>query len=90
MELEGTPMTDWWTDTDASILECLHDAGPMSPGDIGRRVGLSPSEATAFLCMLVAQGKVKICLVGEADSAGAPMRDAWDRVGVATPVTADA
>jgi hypothetical protein len=88
MEPEGTPMTDWWIDTDASILECLRDAGPMSPGAIGRRVGLSDGEATAFLCLLVAQGKVKIRLVEEVESATSQTRDARDLAGVA--VTADA
>jgi len=83
-------MTDWWIDTDASILECLREAGPLSPGDLGRRVGISSGEATTFICLLAAQGKVKISLVEAADSAASPMGASWDLVRHAMQVTADA
>jgi DNA-binding Lrp family transcriptional regulator len=66
-------MNDWWSETDRSILECLREAGPVSPGDLGRRVGISEGEATAFLCMLATQGKVRIRLAELNDErAGSP------------------
>ena len=56
-------MLDLWTETDGAVLECLRDAGAMSPGDLGKRVGISEGEAVAFLCMLARLGKVRIRLV---------------------------
>ena len=56
-------MVDWWSETDDAILECLRSTGAMSPGELGGRVGISESEAIAFLCMLARQGRVCIRLV---------------------------
>lgn len=56
-------MIDWWAETDNAVLECLRKAGPMNPGDLAHRIGISEGEATAFLCMLAAEGKVRIRLV---------------------------
>lgn len=60
-------MVDWWSETEHAIVECLGNAGAMSPGDLARRVGLSDGETTAFLCMLAREGKVSIRLVGLQD-----------------------
>ena len=54
---------DWWAETDDAILQCLRDDGAMSPTDIARRLGISPREATAVLCMLATQGKIRVGLV---------------------------
>jgi len=54
--------TDWWAEIDDSILECLLDGEAMSPADLARRLGISPREATAFVCMLVTGGKVRLRL----------------------------
>ncbi len=56
-------MIDWWSETDAAILDCLRRHGAMSPIDLGRRLGVSEGEMTAFLAMLVREGKVSIRLV---------------------------
>ena len=56
-------MEDLWADTDRDILQCLRDRGAMSPSDLGRRLGISPGESTTLVCLLAAQGKVKIRLV---------------------------
>ena len=52
-----------WTDTDNAILECLRARGAMSPVELAERIGISPGECTTLLCLLAAQGKVKIGLV---------------------------
>jgi predicted ArsR family transcriptional regulator len=56
-------MIDWWQETDTAILECLRRHGAMSPAALGRHLGMSEGEATAFLAMLVREGKVAIRLV---------------------------
>jgi hypothetical protein len=57
-------MVDWWSETEHAIVECLGSAGAISPGELGRRVGISEDEAIAFLCMLARERKVSIRLVG--------------------------
>jgi predicted ArsR family transcriptional regulator len=57
-------MIDWWSETEHAVVECLSSAGPMSPQDLARRVGISEGETIAFLCMLVREQKVAIQLVG--------------------------
>jgi len=54
--------TDWWAEIEDPILECLRDGGAMSPADLARRLGISPREATAFVCMLATEGKVRLRL----------------------------
>lgn len=56
-------MIDWWSETDQAILECLRVTGPMSPEDLRHRIGLSVGEITAFLAMLVREGRVRIRIV---------------------------
>ncbi len=56
-------MDDWWAEVDGAILESLAIHGAMSPGDLARRLGISEGEATAFLAMLVREGKVRMCMV---------------------------
>jgi DNA-binding Lrp family transcriptional regulator len=66
-----------WNEVDRTILDCLRSEGPMSPGELGRRIGMSESETTSFLALLIHQGTVKIELVqadGPAASFTAPSR----------------
>jgi hypothetical protein len=56
-------MLDWWSETESAILGSLGSAGPMSPEDVARRIGISESETTAFLCMLARENKISIRLV---------------------------
>jgi hypothetical protein len=56
-------MVDWWSETEHDIVECLSRDGALSPAELGRRVGVSESEASMFLCMLAREGKVRIRLV---------------------------
>ncbi len=54
---------NWWNEMDSAILECLRDGGPMSPAELGRRVGMSEGEATTFLATLIREGRVRMQLV---------------------------
>ena len=73
MLLSSTAMIEnWWTETDDAIVQCLRERGAMSPVDLAQRLGITPGESTAFLCMLAAEGKVKLRLVEASDGAHAP------------------
>ena len=58
---------DFWADLDRDILSCLA-MGPISPGEIGRRLGISEGAAASCLSLLAAEGRVRICLVEKATS----------------------
>ena len=64
------PMIDGWSETDHAILECLRETGPMSPDDLSHRTGLSVGEITAFLAMLVREGRVRVRMVELAQEEG--------------------
>ncbi|HEY7520963.1 MAG TPA: helix-turn-helix domain-containing protein [Methylomirabilota bacterium] len=53
---------DFWGDLNREILGCLA-RGPVSPGEIGRRLGISEGAAASCLSLLAAEGRVRICLV---------------------------
>lgn len=53
-------MLDWWAEIDGEVLRCLADHGAMSPVELGRRLGISEGEASAFVSMLVREGKLRI------------------------------
>jgi Mn-dependent DtxR family transcriptional regulator len=64
---------DWWADTDSAILQCLRKRGAMSPVELARRLGISPGESTTLVCLLAAQGKVKVRLVELAEEEPVPV-----------------
>ena len=53
---------DFWADLNRDILNCLAK-GPVSPGEIGRRLGISEAAAASCLSLLASEGRVRICLV---------------------------
>jgi len=61
-------MVDWWSETEEAILNCLREAGALSPKDLAHRVAISDGEAIVFLCMLAKEEKVAIRLVECAES----------------------
>ncbi len=66
-------MVDWWSETEHAIVKCLGSGGAMSPGELGRRVGISEGEAIAFLCMLARERKVSVRLAGLHDEPASRM-----------------
>src|SRR6266850_6432283 len=69
---EGLAMVDWWSETEHDIIECLQRDGALSPAELGRRVGVSETEAAMFLCMLAREGKIRIRLVESVDGSEGP------------------
>jgi hypothetical protein len=59
---ETAIVEDFWGDLNRDILECLAK-GPVSPGEIGRRLGISEAAAASCLSLLASEGRVRICLV---------------------------
>jgi hypothetical protein len=63
---------NWWAETDDAIVQCLRERGAMSPADLAQRLGITPGESTAFVCLLAAQGKVKLRLVEASEDVRTP------------------
>ena len=61
-------MDDWWSGIDEDVRRCLMDQAPLTPGEIGRRLGISEGAATSLLCVLASAGKIRICLVELSDA----------------------
>jgi predicted HTH transcriptional regulator len=67
--LEETAMADsedWWGTVDADTLRCLTENGPMTPAELGKRLGISEDGATSLVSHLAREGRVRICLVESA------------------------
>jgi len=54
---------EWWSELDDAVLACLREPGGMSPGEIGRRLGMSEGAAASVLVMLAREGRVRIARV---------------------------
>ena len=67
-EWDARDMDDWWAGIDEDVRTCLMDRAPLTPVEIGRRLGISEGAATSLLCMLASAGKVRICLVELSDA----------------------
>lgn len=52
-------MESWWADLDHEVLECL-TTRPMTPAEIGDKVGLSEGSVTSMLAMLAQEGRIQI------------------------------
>ncbi len=83
-------MIDWWSEAERAIVECLGSGGAMSPGELGRRVGISEGEAIAFLCMLARERKVSIRLVGLTEEPASRMARGAARLGEQAAVSRQA
>ena len=57
---------DWWSDLDDEVLAELPDGEPISPAELGCRLGVSEAAASSLLWGLASQGKVRIRLVERA------------------------
>jgi predicted transcriptional regulator len=66
--VEMAIVDDYWGDLNREILNCLA-MGPISPGEIGRRIGISEGAAASCLSLLAAEGRVRICLVEKGSAA---------------------
>lgn len=56
-------MDNGWTEIDGEIVRLVARKGEASPQEIACDLGISEGEATAFLCMLAREGRIRIRLV---------------------------
>jgi hypothetical protein len=54
---------DWWGPVEDETLRCLAEQGPMTPADLGTRLGISEDGAASLVSQLVREGRARICLV---------------------------
>ena len=55
---------DFWDELDADVLRCLAARqGEMTPGEIGRHLGISARAVSSIAGMLAETGKIRICAV---------------------------
>ncbi len=53
-------MGGWWEDLDEALLRALREGGPMTPADLGRRLGLSETAVASASAMLAIEGRIRI------------------------------
>ena len=54
---------DWWRVLDDEILDCLACGHPVSPEEVGAKLGMSAESAASLLTMLVRDGRVRLAAV---------------------------
>jgi hypothetical protein len=54
----------WWDEIEREIDRCLRRQGDCTPAELGRFLGMSEGAAASLICVLAADGKVRIARVG--------------------------
>ena len=54
---------DWWSLLDNEVLDCLGCGRPLSPEELGDKLGMSAAAAASLVTMLVRDGRVRITSV---------------------------
>jgi len=62
MERRGD-VDGWWDDIEREIDQCLRRQGDCTPAELGRYLGMSESAVASLICVLAADGKVRIARV---------------------------
>lgn len=60
---------DWWATLEGDLRRHLREHGPLTPPELGRKLGLSPQAVTSLALLLAQEGKVRICLLADGDIA---------------------
>jgi len=55
----------WWDDIAREIDECLEERD-CTPAELGRHLGMSESAVASLICVLAADGRVRIASVAAA------------------------
>ena len=58
--MEDRERADWWSLLDNEVLDCLGCGRPLSPEELGDKLGMSAEAATSVASMLVRDGLVRI------------------------------
>jgi hypothetical protein len=54
---------EWWRLLDGEVLDCLACGRPLSPEEVGDKLGMSADATASLLTMLVLDGRVRITAV---------------------------
>ncbi len=54
---------DFWSLLDGEVLDCLACGRPVSPEELGDKLGMSAASAASLITMLVRDGRVRIASV---------------------------
>jgi DNA-binding GntR family transcriptional regulator len=56
-------MTDWWSELDDEIVNCLVDQESLTPAELSSKVGMSTEAVTSLLGRLAQEGRITIVRV---------------------------
>ena len=51
---------EWWDLLDGEVLDCLGCGRPLSPEEVGDKLGMSAASAASLITMLARDGRVRI------------------------------
>jgi transcription initiation factor IIE alpha subunit len=63
MPTREVAMTDWWSELDDEIVNCLVDRESLTPAELSRKVGMSTEAVTSLLGRLAQEGRIAIVRV---------------------------
>ena len=56
-------MTDWWSELDDEIVNCLVDQESLTPAELSLKVGMSTEAVTSLLGRLAQEGRIALVRV---------------------------
>ena len=67
---QGRRVVDgWWMDIEREIDGWMSVLGDCTPAELGKHLGMSESATASLICMLAAEGKLRISRVSAANGA---------------------
>jgi Winged helix-turn-helix DNA-binding len=66
--MQEAAMTDWWSELDDEIVNCLVDQESSTPGELSQKIGMSVEAMTSLLGRLAQEGRIAILRVARAHS----------------------
>jgi hypothetical protein len=81
----------WWDEIEREIDQCLRRHGDCTPAELGQQLGMSDGPIASLICVLAAEGKVRIARVaaGADEAHGVAARAAQEGGMPTLPVLAD-
>jgi DNA-binding Lrp family transcriptional regulator len=61
--MQEAAMTDWWSELDDEIVNCLVDQESLTPAELSQKVGMSAEAVTSLLGRLAQEGRIAILRV---------------------------
>jgi hypothetical protein len=60
----------WWMDIEREIDQWLDVLGDCTPAELGKHLGMTESATASLICVLAAEGKLRISRVSAVERAG--------------------